>query len=349
MQIKMGGSENQIINTSIHTQEKAAEKGRQKAAKQQKKSVIFAGDLPLHKDSITLRRQQAQKKAMELVKNAWSGDRKTDLSMAEYRERAEEQRKELQLNLDKIAECDSRKENLREGYGVDADSQEQKDLELLEKVYYPESNYGEITEEERERAEELMRGPLTEYQQRCLEIDEEKRVFNNRAQNAQSGIEVYNGAVTNMKIERLKFHKMVDAQNNAEKVMKEASKDIQSMIVEEAKDHVDETYEEQREAAKEKAEEKEEQEEKVELRKEQKELLEERIDEIREDSNEAEAAQKKQDRDAREEAELLSDMADAGLNVAGANNAVKAEIKDMLNKMKLVEADIKGIEVDEEL
>lgn len=349
MQIKMENTRNQVINTGVQTQEKAAENGRQKAAKQQKKSVIFAGDLPLHKDSITLRRQQAQKKAMEFIKNAWSGDRKTDQSMAEYRELAEQQRKEVQLNRDKIAECDSRKENLREGYGVDADSQEQKDLELLEKVYYPESNYGEVTEEERERAKELMRGPLTEYQQRCLEIDGEKRVFNNRAQSAQSGVEAYSGAVTNMKIERLKFHKMVDAQNNAEKVMEQASEDIQSMIVDEAKDHVEETYEEQREEAKEKAEEKEEQEEKVELRKEQKELLEDRIDEIREDSNEAETAQKKQERDAREEAELLSDMADAGLNVAGANDAVKAEIKDMLNKMKLLEADIKGIEIDEEL
>lgn len=349
MQVKMGSTDTQVINTNIQTQESTAEKGQKKSAGQQRKSVIFAGDLPLHKDSITLRRQQAQKKAMELVKNAWSGDRKTDQSMAEYRERAEEKRKELQMNLDRIAECDVRKEKLREGYGVEADSQEQKDLELLEKVYYPESNCGEVTKEEKERARELMSGPLTEYQQKCLEIDGEKRVFHNRAQNAQSGIEVYGGAVTNMKIERLKFHKMTDAQNNAKKVMEQASEDIQGMIVGEAKDHVDETYEEQREEAKEKAEEKEEQEEKIELRKEQKELLEARIEEVREDSNEAEAAQKKQDRDAREEAELLSDMADAGLNVAGAGDTVKAEIKDMLNKMKLLEADVKGIEVDEEL
>ena len=152
-----------------------------------------------------------------------------------------------------------------------------------------------------------------------------------------------------MKLERLKYHKMTDAQNNAKKVMEQAGEDIQGMIVGEARDHVDETYEEQREEAKEKAEEKEQQEEKIELRKEQKELLEARIEEAREDSNRAEAAQKKQERDAREEAELLSDMADAGMNVAGANDAVKAEIKDMLNKLKLVEADIKGIEVNEEL
>lgn len=352
MQVKIGNTENQVINTNIQTQEKAAEKGQQKAAKQQRKTMIFAGDLPLHKDSITLRRQQAQKKAMEFVQNAWNADRKTDQSIAEYESLAQEQKKEILLNRDKILECRDRKENLRQGYGVEADSQEQKDLELLERLHYP--NNGQFadvdfTEEERERLKELESEPLTEYQQRCLEIDDEERIFQIREGNAESALEAYNGAVRSIKQERLKHHEMTDAQNNAKKVMDEASKDIQGMIWDEAKDHVDETYEEQREEAKEKAEEKEEQEEKIELRKEQKELMEARVEEIREDSNEAEEAQKKQERDAREEAELLNDMADAGLNVAGANDAVKAEIKDMLNKLKLVEADIKGIEVDEEI
>lgn len=350
MLVKFGNSEIQGIQTNTQTQEKAQESRSQKAAeKQQKKNVIFAGELPLHKDRITLCRQEAQKKAMELIQNAWNVDCKTDQSMAEYKERAEQQRKELKLNQEKIAECDARKENLREGYGVDVDSQEQKDLELLEKMYYPESSYEELTEEEQERAKELMKGPLTEYQQKCLEIDGEKRVFKNRAENAQTGIEVYNGALTDMKIERLKFHKMTDAQNNAKKVMEQASEEIQGILVEAAKDHVDETYEEQREAAEKEAEEKEAQEEKIELRKEQRELMEARIEAAQQENRDAEKAGKERERDAREEASLLKDMADAGLNVAGASDVAKAEIKDMLNKMKLIEADIKGIEVDEEV
>lgn len=347
MQIKANDAGNQAVNRNVQAQEKAGEKRGQKAAQQQRKATIFAGDLPLHNDPITLRRQHAQKKAMEIVQNAWNGDRKTDQSIEEYKALAQEQRKELKLNKDKMAECDARKESLREGYGVAEDSQEQKDLELLERLHY--SGSGEFTEEEYERLKELRSEPLTEYQQKCLEIDGEKSVFEDRARKAESGIMAYDGAVRSMKQERLKFHKMTDAQNDAKKVMEQASEDIQNMIVGEAKDHVDETYEEQREDAKEKADEKEEQEEKLELRKEQKELLEERIESIQAGSNEAEAAQKKQERDAREEAELLGDMADAGLNVAGAGDAVKAEIKDMLHKMKLLEADIKGIEVNEEV
>lgn len=340
-----------LENNEAQAQEKAQESRRQRAfEKQQKSAVIFAGDLPLHKDSITLRRQQAQKKAMEFVKNAWSADRKTDQSITEYEALAQDQKQEIMLNRDKILECRDRKENLREGYGVEKDSQEQKDLELLERLHYPgDGEFTEFTEEERDRLKELESKPLTEYQRKCLEIDGEEQIFKIRAGNAESTLEAYNGAVRSIKQERLKHHEMTDAQGNAKKVMDEASRDIQGMIWEEAKDHVDETYEEQREEVKEKAEEKEEQEEKIELRKEQKEMMEARIDEVREERNEAEAAQRQQEKDAREEAELLSDMADAGLNVAGAGDAVKAEIKDMLNKLKLVEADIKGIEVDEEV
>lgn len=353
MLVRFGDREAQGVQIAAQTQGKTQEScGQKTSEKQQRKNTIFAGDLPLHKDSITLRRQQAQKKAMKFVQDAWSTDRKTDQSIGEYEALAQEQRKEILLNRDKILECRDRKENLRESYGVEKDSQEQKDLELLERLYYPgngEFADADLTEEEHKRLKELASEPLTEYQQKCLEIDGEEQIFKLRSDKAGSALEAYNGAVRSIKQERLKFHKMTDAQNNAKKVMDEAGKDIQGMIWEEAKDHVDETYEDKREEEKEKAEEKEEQEDKIELRKEQKELMEARIEAVREESHEVQEAQRQQEKDAREEAELLGDMADAGLNVAGANDMVKAEIKDMLNKLKLIEADIKGIEVDEEI
>ena len=352
MQIKTGSNESQMIQTNLQTQEKGAVEDGCKAAKQQKKTVIFAGDLSLHKDPITIRRREAQRQAMKFVQNAWDTDRKTDQSIAEYDGLAEEQKKEILVNRDRILECRERKENLREGYGVEKDSQEQKDLELLERRYYP--NNGEFadvdfTKEERERLKELEGGPLTEYQQRCLEIDGEEQIFKIREGRAESALGAYNGAVRSIKQERLKSHEMTDAQNNAKKVMEEAGKDIQGMLWEEAKDQVDETYEETREEEEEKAEEKEAEEEKIEIRKEQKELMEARIDEARAESHEAEEARREQEKDAREEAALLKDMAEAGMDVSGSGDSVKAEIKDILNKMKLIEADIKGIEVDEEV
>lgn len=346
MQITIGNKKNQTIN--IQAQEKAARAGGRKAAKQQRKATIFAGELPLNKDPIALRRQQAQKKAMKFVQDAWNSDRKIDQSQEEIRELQKTQWEEVEYNHKRVLECENRKENLRQKYGVDEESQEQKDLELLMRESHYDPNHP-FTEEEEARLEELRGQPRTEYQKKCLEIDHEQLIFESREESASSYAAYLQSSLTDMKIERLKFHKMTDAQNDAEKVMEQASEDIQGMLIEEAKDHVDETYEEKREEAEKKAEEKEAEEEKVELRKEQKELMEARVEEARTDSHEAESAQKEQERDAREEASLLKDMAEAGMDVAGSGASVQAEIKDMLNKMKLIEADIKGIEVDEEV
>lgn len=344
MQIKTGNSENQMIYTNLQTQETAVGEGGRKAVKQQGKRVIFAGDLPLHKDAITLRRQQAQKMAMKFVQDAWDSDRKVGLSQEQLRELREQQREESIRNQELVRECEARKENLRKQYGVDVDSQEQKELESLMEAarYKPEAQLPPLEEDSDTRWAEWKEPEekqLTEYQKKCLEIDEEQIVFERRAQNAEDNIAALQSSQTDMKIERLKYHKMTDAQKNAEQVMEQASQEIQGMLIDEAKDHVDETYEEKRE----------EEEEKAELREEQKEMIEARIDEIREERQDVEETQKAQERDAREEASFLKDMADAGMNVAGSGVVVQAEIKDMLNKMKLIEADIKGIKVDEEV
>lgn len=347
MQVRINLNDNQVTGPGIKTQTNENVHDGQKVSKVKRTNTIFAGDLPMNKDAIMLRKQQAQKKAMKMIQDAFNGDRKTDQGMLEMRQKADQQRAEAIMNHEKVAECEARKENLRQAYGVDADSQEQKDLELLERAKDP--TEAGFTEEEQQRLEELQDQPLTEYQQKCLEIHEEQHIFQNRAESAEAGVQIYGQSVTSMKIERLKFHKMADAQNNAEKLMEETGKEIVGMLWEEAKDHVDETYEEKREEEKEKAEEKEEQEEKVEDIREEKEIIEERIESDRENSREAEESSKEQERDARKEAELLKSMAEAGMDVAGSGAGVQAEIKDMLHKMKLLEVDIKGIEVDEEV
>lgn len=354
MQVKAGSSENQMINTNLQAQEKAAGEGRRKAAKQERKATVFAGDLSLHKDSISIRRHEAQKRAMKFVQDAWDADRKVGQSMDELRAVREMQQEEVLRNRDQAKELADKRESLREEYGVDPESHEQKDLELLMRAVPPYD--GSFTEEEQARLAELKGDPLagkqgqplTEYQERCIAIYQDQKVFEQRAKQAEDYAAALQSSQTDMKIEKLKNHKMADAQKKAEKEMQQASEEIQGMMVDEAKDHVDETYEETREEAEKKAEEQEAEEEKVALRREQKEMLEARVEESREDSREAEKAQREQEKDAREEAALLKDMSEAGMNVAGAGDTAKAEIKDMLNKLKLIEADIKGIKVDEE-
>ena len=81
---------------------------------------------------------------------------------------------------------------------------------------------------------------------------------------------------------------MVDGQKKADKVMAAASKEAIGLLMDEAKDHVDEELEETREEAKEKAEEKAEQEKKIDERKESQEEVEVRIEENRRKNEEQE-------------------------------------------------------------
>ena len=52
---------------------------------------------------------------------------------------------------------------------------------------------------------------------------------------------------------------------------------------------------------------------------------------------------------SREEADLLETMMEAGMGNVGNVSEVQSEIKNMIHKMKLLEEDLKGSTVDEDL
>ena len=142
---------------------------------------------------------------------------------------------------------------------------------------------------------------------------------------------------------------MVDAQKQADEVMEAAGKEILGMMIDEAKEHVDEELEKPREEAKEKAEEKAEEEEKVAERNEKKEELEAQIDAAHERSEEQEELRREAEERSREDADLLETMIDAGVGNVGNVSDIQSEIKTMLHKMKLLEEDLKGSAVDDQL
>lgn len=353
MQIRANGNENQVISVSSAARARAEERAAQRAGRkpqQNGRKTIFAGDLGLSQDIITQRKQRAQKKALKIVGDAWAGDRKIDAGIAEMKDKLVQLRQELSDNLNVIAEGDAQKEALRQEYGVEMDSREQKDLELLEKEADARRGFDvEFTEEEMERLAEVKKQPLTEYQERCMKIDSYQGGFERRNVIIRDQIVGYNASVTATRLERLKYHEMVDAQKKAENVMEAASKEAVGLLVDEAKDHVDEELEETREEAEKKAEEKAEQEEKIDERKEKQEEVEVRIDEAREKNEEREELRKEAEERSREDAELLGDMMDAGMGGVGSTSDVKSDIKNMLHKMKLLEEDLKGSIVDDQM
>lgn len=353
MQIRANVNDNQVISTSNTVRERAARSEDRRAGKDTHRTSIFAGDLGLQNDIITQRRQRAQKKALKIVGDAWNGDRKVDQGIADIKDKLSMLHDEKKENLAVIAEGNAQKEALRQQYGIEADSQEQKDLELLEKKADIDAFRNQpgtyLTEEEQERLAQLEDKPLTEYQQKCLNIDSYQGTYENRNNQIDAQIQGYNASIRAIRQERLKYYEMVDAQKKADKVMEEAGKEILGMLIEEGKEHVDEELEEEIEEAKEKAEEKAEEEEKIEERKEDQAELEERIDDAHEKNEEREELRKDAEERAREDADLLGEMIDAGMGGVGTISDVQSDIKNMLHKMKLLEEDLKGSVVDDQL
>ncbi|SDA59658.1 hypothetical protein SAMN02910368_01412 [Lachnospiraceae bacterium G11] len=117
---------------------------------------------------------------------------------------------------------------------------------------------------------------------------------------------------------------MLDAREKADAVLDAASDEILGMLFEEGKEHVDEELEEKVEEVKEQKEEKEEFEERIEKAKERKE----------------------DERKLTEE--ILEGVSDLQANSADLSNA-QDQVKEMLNNLKILEEDIKGAAVDEEV
>ncbi len=388
MQIRANENENQVIQVSSSARARAQERAGRNG-QEQKRNTIFMGDLNVKKDPITQRKQYAQQKALKMVGDAWDGDRKIDQNIQDIRDKLRQLEDEYVENLGYIAEGEAQKEQLRQQYNVAPDSQEQKDLELLQKKadYMRHPDEVTLTEEERARLKAIdgrppetkeevellqrkadaekfglsvewteeeeallkeMEGvPLTEYQERCLKIDGYQKIYETRNDVIKDQIAAYNGSIRATRLERLKFREMEKAQKKAEEVMEAAGKEIIGMLMEEAKDHVDEEMEETKEEAEEKAEEEASQEEKIEERKEDTAELEQQIDEAHRENEASEELRREAEERSREDAVLLGDIMEAGMGT-GSLSDVKFDVKNMLHKMKLLEEDLKGSIVDEE-
>lgn len=302
-------------------------------------------------DSVLMRKQRAQKKAMKVVGDAWAADKKIDLNLEERRTRIQELKGNIDENMGLIDGCNAHKEELRETYEVSADSEEQKDLELLEKRIRsrsPKYNVS-LTKEEEERLAEIDKKPLTEYQQRALRIDSDISRYDTEIDKAKDEIKAENNAIRAIKQERLKDHSMVDAQKEAEEIMKDAGKDIIGILAGEAQDHIDEKLEEKIEDAKEKAEEKEEQEEKLQEQRAEKEEQRVQLEIKQEESRTAEEIKAEQRQNAREQADLLEAAGDDLVLPSANASEAKAQIKAMLQRMKLLEEDLKGANIDKKV
>jgi chromosome segregation ATPase len=301
--------ENKNSTNAADDKEKSGKKG----------NVIYVGKGTQNSsfDQIAAKRKEAKKKAMKVIRDAWAGDQAIEDDLQQRRDKISslrEENGELRSNLRDINDA---QDALKEQYGITEDSQEEKDLEILRK----EKNFT-ASGDEMMYALKLRAEGLSDYQSRQLELDDQKDHFQKKLDKNNQSIIEENAIVRGIRLEKLKSDPMVDAQKQADAIEDAASQEIIGMLMDDAKEQIDQKSEEKQEQAEEAKENKEEQEELIEKQKEKKDDLEELIEDMPMD-------------------ELLS--------MSRTKNEALQEVKNMLSKMKLVEEDIKGAAVDEEV
>ena len=296
----------------------------------ERKNIFFGSDFFRKQDmdakeKIASKKQQRFKEAMHVVTSARNGEKKIDDSLDDIRGQIKQYQKDNDEANKFLTDINNQMSEVKDYYQVEDDSQEQKDLELLQKQYdmMKHGSMETLTEEEQERLDNM--GELTEYQKRSMELYGQADYWKTQMQDNQDKISQSTGVIRNVRVERLKSQAMAEAQRAKEEIMDAASQEAIGMLVDDAKQQIDDKAEEVQEAAKERQEEQKEEEKRVEAAKENK--------------SEVEAAVEKN-------REKIADMTKQFTDSEDITRDMDSEIKKVLEEEKLLEEDLKGLTVN---
>lgn len=300
----------------------------------QERNTLFAGNLFKNGSEMTVQERIAQKRqlygkqAAKMIKDADATERKVDKSIEDARAMVKESIDLLGEYGKKIKEMDGRIAEAKEQFQVEDDSQEQKDLEILLKAQRKKSHIPTegMTEEEAERYKEIQDQEPTDYQKMALDFYAQRDHYSQESGKAEMKITAINEVIRKIKIDRPASQVMLDAQRNKEELMDAASKEIVGMLMEDAKDKIDEKAEEVKEAA--------------EKREEAKEELEERLEAVKEDKEQSEEA-------VESAQEAAAELAKHVIESDGLNNSIDEEIKKRMEALQKQLEELKGIAIDQ--
>ena len=214
----------------------------------------------------------ARKQALKVVSDAFGGEKKLDAQMQGIKDEIKRLQDVINEKRTDTRDNDAKLKELQEQYGIDPDSEENKNLEQLAlKMNYSKDG---LSDEEMEKLSEYQQQALyyvAKNQQNALDIDQAKA---QQAGNVQG--------YADMKRERAKSQDMLKAQDAAEEIMEASNDETVALLTQEMIEHVDEEQKEREEEAKEAAEKKKE-EKKEEAKKLEKEAMQqEMIENIKE-------------------------------------------------------------------
>lgn len=304
-----------------------------------KNGSLFAGNLNMAEDPIAKKKQEAREKAAKIVSEAFAGEQEIDNDIAKRYQKISKNQDIKKEAVDSIKDIEATKDELKQSYGLTDESQEQKDLKLLEKRRdYWESDGDKPTKEEWKRLEEIDKQGLTEYQQRSLDYDKQKSPYEKQIREASAVILEESAAIRSIKQSRLKSTAILDATTQADGVLESASKEVIGMLKDEAQKITEEKQKEE--------------EEKLEKRKEEKEEFEERLEEIREknDQYEPETGNGTDSSTAANQSRPSGDaQTEQMVSLSTVKDEIQKELEKLMEEMQLTEEDLKGLEVDSSL
>lgn len=248
---------------------------------------VSASDLTLQgQDEAVIKKLQARKQAMKIVMDQFSSDDETDMKVKELKERNKELDGSILESMKEIDKIEENRNTAAEAYGIDL------------------STYKKGTNEE--------------FDDTMKVLDEQKGALNEKIEAYKKEMNENTAYVDSVSKARLKGAPMLAAQKTAEKITDSASKEIIGILINDAKDHVDEEIEKKEEEA----------------------------EEIKEKQEEQEEA-----KNANTAAPQKDPTAESLVNIKKADTLQKKleeEINSMLNNKKILEEDLKGIALDEQ-
>lgn len=298
---------------------------------------FFAGSLNNNIDPIAQKKQQAQKQALKVVSDAFAADRKLDTEVALREAKIKELRAENLEAKRALNDLEIQKQEIGKVYGLGEEGLSDEDWKILNAGS---EDPDKLTDEEKVRFQELKDQGLMEYYGRCKDIDDLAAPYKQIIDDNTNEIRSYsaaNKAVQNSRLDLRKGNPMVLAQEEAEAIMDAAREEVIGMIKDEGMDHVDEEMQDKVEQAQENKEKKEEEEEKLEAIREEKAQIQSR----------AEAAREKAKQNEERAEELLDALpAEEMILMKDGRADFQQELKDIMNRMKLMAEDLKGAAVD---
>lgn len=165
--------------------------------------TINASGLGIFQDDIANKKQKAMQNAMQFVKEQFKADSKVDDTLDACRARSKESRESLKEAQKELNALEEEKNKIKEEYGEDSE----------------------------------------DYKIAAEEYDKMAEPWLTQKAAAQKDIAMQSGMLRGMKLEMLKNHAIIDAENAKDLTLEAAGKEVIGMLMDEAKEKIDKDIE----------------------------------------------------------------------------------------------------------